>query len=369
MVAPLGVLLVEDSPADSRLLVESLSERVNDGSVVIQTVRRLADALHELKRFRFSCVLVDLGLPDGEGVAHVARIREADPGVAIIVLTGLADQHAASEAFRLGAQDYLIKGQRLGDELLDFMRSAIAKSGRAAAGGEPSDTAAAAPATLRFQPWVDLARASYVGVHASLAASTEVMTEALAAARTWQDGGVANIWLALSMPSAELEEAVERLPACLDRAGMSGSRIELRIRGVDLQPASQLLDALRRLRGQGMRICLEGWSPIDAGLQRLLHLPLDGIVLDVDFIASLARERAEADLRFLRASLALAASLHLDVLADGVALAEQHTRLAALGCRYLQGPWYGAPQTAGELAQRWRRGPSGLDRKSARESS
>lgn len=369
MVAPLGILLVEDSPADSRLLVESLRERVNDGSVVIQTVRRLADALRELKRFRFSCVLVDLGLPDGDGVAHVARIREADPGVAIVVLTGLADQNAASEAFRLGAQDYLIKGQRLGDELLDFVRHAIAKSGRASPGGEPSAAAAATPGSLRFQPWVDLFRARYVGVHATLAANSEVMVEALAAARSWQDGGIADIVLALSMPSEALEDALDRLPSRMDRAGLTANQIMLRFRGVDLQQSSPLLDTLRRLRGQGMRIWLEGWSPSDAGLQRLLHLPLDGLVLDADFVSVLAREPVEPDLRFLRASLALASSLHLDVLADGVALAEQHLRLAALGCRYLEGPWYGTPEPASEIAQRWRRGPSGLDGRFTREAS
>ena len=62
---------------------------------------------------------MDLGLPDGEGVAHVRRIREADTSVAIVVLTGLEDERAAQQAFELGAHDYLVKGRVWGEELPD----------------------------------------------------------------------------------------------------------------------------------------------------------------------------------------------------------------------------------------------------------
>ena len=62
--------------------------------------RGVADALRELKRFRFSCALVDLGLPDGEGVRNVARIREADPGVAIKTRQAGSPLKRAIAAFR-----------------------------------------------------------------------------------------------------------------------------------------------------------------------------------------------------------------------------------------------------------------------------
>ncbi|MGQ0622318.1 MAG: response regulator [Panacagrimonas sp.] len=95
----------------------------------MQTVRRLADALNQLRQFSFSCVLVDLGLPDAEGTTPVRRIREADPGVAIVVLSGRQDDRVAGQALALGAQDYRVKGQCWGEDLLHVIRRAIDRTG------------------------------------------------------------------------------------------------------------------------------------------------------------------------------------------------------------------------------------------------
>ena len=124
-MTPLSLLLLEDSPADSRLLVESLREQIERGEISVKVVSRVADALEALQASRFDCALVDLGLPDSDGVTHVARLRSQAPEMVIIVLTGRAEERAAQEAFRLGAQDYLIKGDQLGEELLDFVRKAV----------------------------------------------------------------------------------------------------------------------------------------------------------------------------------------------------------------------------------------------------
>lgn len=121
----MNLLLLEDSPTDSRLLVESLREAVDVGALEVLTVRRLSDALRQLRQSSFSCVLVDLGLPDAGGVDAVRQIHEADPGVAIVVLTGLEDRRAAEKARALGARDYLVKGQYWGGDLLQVIRRAI----------------------------------------------------------------------------------------------------------------------------------------------------------------------------------------------------------------------------------------------------
>lgn len=125
LMTPLRLLLLEDNPADSRLLVEGLREQIEGGDISIKVVSRVADALQALCASSFDCALADLGLPDSDGVSHVARLREQAPQMVIIVLTGRADEHAAQEAFRLGAQDYLIKGDQQGDELLEFVRKAV----------------------------------------------------------------------------------------------------------------------------------------------------------------------------------------------------------------------------------------------------
>lgn len=364
--APLGLLLLEDSPADSRLLVESLRDHTSSGALVIQTVRRLADALRELKRFHFSCVLVDLGLPDGEGVRNVARIREADPGIAIVVLTGLSDQRAAEEAFRLGAQDYLIKGERLGDELLSFVRLAIAKQQKAQTAAEAAtpDKGSEAPAgePLRFQPWVDVSRGRFVGVHAALGGELSQVSTALGAFRGWRGPGFEDVPLALSIPLDWLPRLVSQLPARVAQAELKPANVMLRLPCSELGTEPSVVDDLRMLRASGTQIWLEGWRPGCSPLEFVTELPLDGLVIDPRAIDEVTRDASESALRFVRASLALGGALGLDVIADGVTLAEQHARLSMVGCTQMQGTRFCRPETSEELPARWRKGPWGLER-------
>lgn len=124
----LSVLLVEDSPFDSRLLIEALRPATLSGEVVVQTVKRLSLAIAELQRVSFSCVLLDLGLPDGQGVDNVRALREIDSSAAIVVLTGLDDERSATQALQLGAQDYLLKGEIDGERLLKLIRRAVQRN-------------------------------------------------------------------------------------------------------------------------------------------------------------------------------------------------------------------------------------------------
>lgn len=366
--APLGLLLLEDSPADSRLLVESLREQTSSGAVVIQTVRRLADALRELKRFHFSCVLVDLGLPDGEGVRNVARIREADSGIAIVVLTGLSDERAAEEAFRLGAQDYLIKGERLGEELLSFVRRAIAKQGSAQApsanegASDDATDATQASEPLRFQPWVDVSRGRFIGVHTTVGGELTQLSTALSAFRSWRGPGFDDVPLALSIPLNWLPRLVSQLAARVAQADLKADRVTLRLPGDEIGTEPSVVDDLRMLRASGTQVWLEGWRPGCAPLDYLTELPLDGLVIDPRAIDDVTRDASEPALRFVRASLALGGALGLDVIADGVALAEQQARLSMVGCTQMQGARFCRPEVAEEFLARWRKGPWGMER-------
>ena len=101
---PIGILLVEDNLADARLMTETLRDVAIPESVIIRVVRTLADALTEMRRYSFTCVLLDLNLPDGQGVGNVEALRAIDRRVAIVVLTGMDDERIAADAIRLGAQ-------------------------------------------------------------------------------------------------------------------------------------------------------------------------------------------------------------------------------------------------------------------------
>ena len=106
------VLVVEDNQGDAGLVRFALrAESGADHSFKAEQVIRLHDALQSLKEKPFDLVLLDLTLPDAQGLDTLARVREAAPDLPIVIMTGLNDESMAVEALRRGAQDYLVKGQ------------------------------------------------------------------------------------------------------------------------------------------------------------------------------------------------------------------------------------------------------------------
>jgi serine phosphatase RsbU (regulator of sigma subunit) len=104
----LSVLLVEDDAGDA-LLVEEL---VADSGVAVglRWVRTLAEAGTELAARPADCVLLDLHLPDGQGLDALGRALSLTDRAAVVVLTGLAEERTGLAALSAGAQDYLVKG-------------------------------------------------------------------------------------------------------------------------------------------------------------------------------------------------------------------------------------------------------------------
>jgi diguanylate cyclase (GGDEF)-like protein/PAS domain S-box-containing protein len=104
------LLLVEDNPGDARLLREMLRE---EGSLPAEVTHAncMSEAEAHLAQRAFDMVLLDLGLPDAQGMAVLRRARTAAPRVPLVVLTGMDDELLAAQALQQGAQDYLIKGQ------------------------------------------------------------------------------------------------------------------------------------------------------------------------------------------------------------------------------------------------------------------
>ncbi|MDQ6751383.1 MAG: EAL domain-containing protein [Actinomycetota bacterium] len=109
------ILLVEDNAGDARLVREMLHGALDEPFELVH-VSTLGEAQRELAGGGAVCVLLDLSLPDVEGVEAVTRTQAAAPDVPIVVLTGLDDERLALNAVQQGAQDYLIKGRV--DELL-----------------------------------------------------------------------------------------------------------------------------------------------------------------------------------------------------------------------------------------------------------
>ena len=102
------ILLVEDNPGDARFLLETLAEIAQARFELIHR-ETLAQALDYLAKSSPDILLVDLGLPDAQGLDAVVLLRGAVPHLPLVVLTVTDDESLATRALQAGAQDYLIK--------------------------------------------------------------------------------------------------------------------------------------------------------------------------------------------------------------------------------------------------------------------
>lgn len=117
-----SLLLVEDDPGDAFLVEELLGETAL--AVNLTWARSVAEARRALNG-TIQCVLLDLALPDADGLDALPVVLAAAPGAAVLVLTGLADEYRGAQAVAAGAQDYLVKGQVDGELLSRAIRFAI----------------------------------------------------------------------------------------------------------------------------------------------------------------------------------------------------------------------------------------------------
>lgn len=109
-------LLVEDNATDVLLLREAFAD-LSDFAIAISQVERLVEAVACLEDQTFDIVLLDLGLPDSQGMETFVRLHQHAPDIPIVVLTALADEAVGVKAMQEGAQDYLVK-QQVGAPLL-----------------------------------------------------------------------------------------------------------------------------------------------------------------------------------------------------------------------------------------------------------
>lgn len=124
------VLLVEDPPSDSSTIESALSEArgamaVRTGLFLVRRAARLACALKVLAGEPFDVVLLDLGLPDSEGLEALNRLRATAPDVPVVVLTTSDDDGLALQAVRQGAQDCVAKDRLEGRLLRRIILHAI----------------------------------------------------------------------------------------------------------------------------------------------------------------------------------------------------------------------------------------------------
>jgi len=120
------ILLVEDNSGDARLLREMFNEQ-GPHDTEFTHVESMSAAEKHVAEHAVDLILLDLGLPDAQGLGAVRRAHAAAPHVPLVVLTGLDDESLALQALQEGAQDYLVKGQIETRGLLRALRYAIGR--------------------------------------------------------------------------------------------------------------------------------------------------------------------------------------------------------------------------------------------------
>ena len=120
------ILIVEDRFADAEITKKQLGRFMPLGG--LDVVRTTQHALEKLRDESFDCVLLDLNLPDSIGPSSITEIRDADPRIPIVVLTGFASAVTIEEALKAGARQVLSKNDLDASSLKEALKSAMPRS-------------------------------------------------------------------------------------------------------------------------------------------------------------------------------------------------------------------------------------------------
>jgi PAS domain S-box-containing protein len=121
----INILMVDDDPGAYRLVKLILDESPKPVEFAVETAGTLAEGLDVLAGQSFDLVMLDLGLPDSDGLETVEKVYKAYPHIPIVVLTGLADEETGIQAIKKGASDYLVKGKFFRDMLIRTIRYSL----------------------------------------------------------------------------------------------------------------------------------------------------------------------------------------------------------------------------------------------------
>lgn len=121
---PLHILLFEDNPGDARMIQLLLNED-SENQFIVENVKRLSEGIQFLQTRKSDLLLLDLSLPDSQGISTFIELYKHAKSTPILVLTGTEDDATALQAMQEGAQDYLVKGNITSKFLTHCVRYAV----------------------------------------------------------------------------------------------------------------------------------------------------------------------------------------------------------------------------------------------------
>ncbi|WP_225323201.1 bifunctional diguanylate cyclase/phosphodiesterase [Synechococcus sp. RSCCF101] len=188
-----------------------------------------------------------------------------------------------------------------------------------------------------------------------------VLNTACAQLRSWQQSGLEPGCMAVNVAANHLRHPsfMDAVTRAIDQSGIDPGQLELEItERIASEPSQDVLDTLCELRTMGVSISIDDFGTGYSSLSYLHRLPIDRIKIDRAFVSGLPDSRDNVSVT--TAIIAVANSLELAVIAEGIETEEQERFLLYLRCRYAQGFLYGKPQAAADLAQVLQRSSSGV---------
>jgi diguanylate cyclase (GGDEF)-like protein len=181
-----------------------------------------------------------------------------------------------------------------------------------------------------------------------------ILREGCAQARRWMDAGFAPMTLGVNLSMRQLRHPglVGQVRAALESSGLPAACLELEITESMAMRAPEMIEkTLRELAGLGVRLSLDDFGTGYSSLNHLKRFPIHALKIDKSFVDGLPAD--EHDAAITRAIIAVAKSLDLEIVAEGVESAAQRDFLLGAGCRYCQGYFYGKPCVPEELERRF----------------
>jgi diguanylate cyclase (GGDEF)-like protein/PAS domain S-box-containing protein len=180
-----------------------------------------------------------------------------------------------------------------------------------------------------------------------------VLEEASRQLQEWKQAGITGLTMAVNLSAYQLRSSnlVDNVRAVLARHDIAGDELELEVtESVAMDNPERAIDRLHDLRALGVKLAIDDFGTGYSSLAYLKNLPIQTLKLDRSFVRDIETDANDAAIS--AATLALAHSLGLKVVAEGVETAAQRDFLVAHDCDILQGYLFGKPEPAGALTPR-----------------
>jgi diguanylate cyclase (GGDEF)-like protein/PAS domain S-box-containing protein len=192
-----------------------------------------------------------------------------------------------------------------------------------------------------------------------------VLTNACRQLRRWQREipALANMAVGVNISHRQFVSpaVVDDIGRILEETGLAPQSLRLEVtESAAMQNAAQTIETMARLRAMGILIYMDDFGTGYSSLSQLQRMPLDALKIDREFVKDMNRDATSRSI--VDSIIALAHTMSLRVIAEGVETAEQAARLADSGCDYLQGYYFGRPMPAAQVELF-------VERREAREAS